>query len=99
MSISTHHEILIKRLSSFVHQIDIALRASLVTKIQLPDFRTNMRARYLQPADVTDPASCPVTEREDCSSTPVSPLHDQRAQYRALRTLHEDGNSLSERQV
>ncbi len=65
ISISTRLEILVERLSSLVHEIDIAPLAALVAHMQPSDFRTNMRIGHLQLGDITDPASCPVAEHED----------------------------------
>src|SRR5258708_6786824 len=84
ISISTRLEILIERLSCLIHEIDVAPLSALITNIQPPDFRTNMRMGHLQPGDITDPASGPVTERENGSATPILLLLNQRAQDIAL---------------
>src|SRR6266699_186612 len=80
ISITTRLEILIERLASVIHQIDFAPLAALVADMQPADFRTNMRMGHLQPGDIADPASRPVTEREDGSTAPIPLLLNQRAQ-------------------
>src|SRR6266702_6036004 len=84
ISISTCLQILIERLASFIHQIDIAPLSTLVAHMQPPDLWTNMCMGQLQPGDITDPATGPVAEREDGGSTPIFLLLDQRAQNIAL---------------
>src|SRR6266699_5901502 len=61
--ITASPQIIIERPSRFIHQIDVAPLAALIANMQPPNFRTNMRMDHLQPGDITDPASCPVTER------------------------------------
>jgi len=58
---ATSPKILIQRLACFVDEIDIAPLAAFITNMEPPDFWTDMSMGHLQPGDITDTTSCPVT--------------------------------------
>src|SRR2546423_15362813 len=77
IDITASPKILIQGLARFVDEIDITPLATFITNVQPPHLWTDMGMSHLQPGNVANPASCPIAQREECRSAPISLLLNQ----------------------
>lgn len=76
---STMLKILEERSPGLIEQINLTKFASLMSNVDLPDFRPNMGMFYKEMSYVTHPASSPIAESKKRFSSQILCLFDQHA--------------------